>query len=108
MRTMFFVVASLALLAACACAPEGEVIQHIPPKAEETPSAIGKDGVASPAVGDAAGSSKPIHVARTRRDLAGQESDLLPSANDGDASVFGESSNLDGRGRIKVLPAYLG
>lgn len=108
MRSMFFVVASLALLAVCVCAPEGASIQHIPPKAGETPSAIGKDGAVLLAAAGGAGSSKQIHVARTRRDLAGQESDLLPSANQAEASVFGESSNLDGRGRIRVLPAFLG
>ncbi|KAI8420203.1 hypothetical protein MSG28_008749 [Choristoneura fumiferana] len=105
MRSMFFAVASLALLAACACAPvEEDVIQHIPQKVEGTPSATGS-GVAP---SGAAAESGSEHHARARRDIGGQESDLLPSPNQNDASPFGETSNLMGRGGIRVLPAYLG
>lgn len=107
MHSTLFIVASLALLVVCACAPSGEdVIQHIPAKAEPTPSLTGKDGSASSAAAGNAGASKP-EPARVRRD-AGQESDLLPSANEVDVSPFGETSQLEGRGRIRVLPAYLG
>lgn len=108
MRSVIFVVASLALLAACVCAPEGESIQRIPTKAAATPSATDKDAAKSGASVGGSGASEPSTVARERRDIAGQESDLLPSAHDLDASPFGEISKLDGRGRIKVLPAFLG
>lgn len=105
MRSMFFAVASLALLAVCVCAPaEQDVIQHIPQKVEETPSATG-NGAAPSGVAVGSGSE---HHARARRDIGGQESDLLPSPNQNDASPFGETSNLMGRGGIRVLPAYLG
>ena len=107
MHSTLFIVASLALLALCVCAPvEQDVIEHIPQKAEPIPSATGKDAVESGASGKAAGVSD--HVARVRREVGGQESDLLPAANDIDASPFGETSQLVGRGRIRVLPAYLG
>ncbi|XP_072942900.1 uncharacterized protein [Epargyreus clarus] len=100
MRSMLFVVASLALLAACACAPaEEDVIQYIPKEA--TPSVTGKDGSESGAVGGNSGASK-IALERARRSIGGQESDLLPSGGDVDASPFGETSQLDGRGRIKI------
>ncbi|CAK1551425.1 unnamed protein product [Leptosia nina] len=102
MRVTLFVVASLALLAACACAPNGDVIQHIP-KHEATQSNT-KDGAVSGAV-DAGVGSKPVEVSRERRDIGDQESHLIPSDNE--VSDFGESS-LDGRGRIKILPAFLG
>ncbi|CAH2089563.1 unnamed protein product [Euphydryas editha] len=108
MRSLFFAVASVALLAICVCAPEGDAIQRIPPKVAATPSATKESAVDSGAAANNAGSSKPLTVARVRRDIGGQESDLLPSANDVDVSPFGENSNFDGRGRIKVLPAYLG
>lgn len=104
MHSTFFIVASLALLAVCACAPVvEEVIQHIP-KQEQTPSATGKENAESGASVKATGVSENV---RHRRD-AGQEGDLLPSVNDVDASPFGETSQLAGRGRIKVLPAFLG
>lgn len=107
MHSTFFIVASLALLAFCVCAPaEQDVIQHIPTKAEQTPSAIGSEGAVSGASGKAVGSAE--HQSRARREVAGQESDLLPSGNDVEVSPFGEVSNLEGRGRIRVLPAYLG
>uniref|UniRef100_A0A1E1WRF1 Secreted protein n=1 Tax=Pectinophora gossypiella TaxID=13191 RepID=A0A1E1WRF1_PECGO len=107
MRSMFFVVASLALLAYCVCAPTAEeVIEHIPPKQEQTPSATGKEDAKSGALAvDVASEPK---VSRTRREVGGQESDLLPGAKDVDASPFGETSQLEGRGRIRVLPAFLG
>lgn len=108
MRSLFFAGASLALLAICVCAPEGDAIQRIPPKAVATPLATNKDAADSGASASNVGSSKPLAVARVRRDIGGQESDLLPSANDVEVSPFGENSNLLGRGRIKVLPAYLG
>ncbi|PZC77883.1 hypothetical protein B5X24_HaOG202764 [Helicoverpa armigera] len=107
MHSTLFIVASLALLALCVCAPaDQDVIQHIPQKAEQTPSVIGKNAAESGASGKAAGASE--HVARARRDVAGQESDLLPASNDVDVSPFGETSQLEGRSRIRVLPAYLG
>lgn len=111
MRSLFFAGASLALLAICVCAPEGDAIQRIPPKAVATPLATNKDTADSGASAsnvELNGSSKPLAVARVRRDISGQESDLLPLANDVEVSPFGENSNLLGRGRIKVLPAYLG
>lgn len=110
MRSITFAVALVALFAACACAPSKEdVIQHIPQKADQTPSATHADGSESGAVADDAGVSKisPAEV-RVRRDVAGQESDLLPSGHDVDASPFGEVSQVAGRGRIRVLPAFLG
>ena len=107
MHSTLFLGALLALLAVCACAPaDADVIQHIPPRQEPTPSAIGKNVAESGASEKAAGASESND--RVRRDLAGQESDLLPSPNEGDASPFGETSQLLSRGRIKVLPAYLG
>ncbi|CAG4947226.1 unnamed protein product [Colias eurytheme] len=106
MHSMFFVVVSLALLAACVCAPSGDVIQHIPPNHEATQSATEKEAAVSGAAVENVGSSKPLGLARERRDLGGDESDLLPS-DQNVASPFGESS-LDGRGRIRVLPAFLG
>lgn len=106
MRSVFLAVASLALLAVCACAPlDGDVIQHIPPKAEPTPSATGEVGSTSGAAVGNAVAVKP-ESARVRRDAA-QENDLLPASNDVDVSPF-EAFNLEGRGRIKVLPAFLG
>lgn len=108
MHSSLLFVASLALLAACAGAPPGQaVIQQIPPKAEQTPSATGKDGAKSGAVEDVADASESQVPVRARRDV-GQESDLLPSALDAEASPFGQVSNLQGRGRIRVLPAFLG
>ncbi|KAI5643033.1 hypothetical protein NE865_05074 [Phthorimaea operculella] len=109
MRVTLFAVASLALLALCVCAPS-QNIEKIPPKQEQTPSATGSDGSKSGAAeGDAASEDSKVlaHVERERRDL-GQESDLLPSAKDVDSSPFGEQSQLEGHGRIKVLPAFLG
>lgn len=108
MRSMYFVVASLALLAVCTCAPvEADVIQHIPLK--ETPSATGKDAAKSGAAEkDSAASEPKAPVSRARRELGGQESDLLPSHDDVDGSPFGDNFQLAGHGRIKVLPAYLG
>lgn len=97
---MLFVVASLALLAACVCASSENVVEHV--RNHPTQSATGKDGAASGALDVNAGSSKAVE--RERRD-AGQENDLLPS--EPEVSEFGESS-LDGRGRIKVLPAFMG
>lgn len=106
MRSTLLIVASLTLLAVCACAPAaGDVIQHIPPNQEPTPSVTGKSGAESGALEKAVGASD--HQARVRRDV-GDESDLLPSANEGDVSPFGESSQLAARGRIRVLPAFLG
>ncbi|CAG9563995.1 unnamed protein product [Danaus chrysippus] len=105
MQSITFVVASLALLSLSVCAPVEDVIQHIP-KAVAIPSSTERNGASSGAVVNAG--SEPLLAARARRDLGGQESDLLPSAKDIDASPFGEVSQLDGRGRIKVLPAYLG
>lgn len=107
MHSTLLVVASLALLAVCACAPSGEeVIQHIPAKQEAIPSATGRDAAVSGASEKAAGASE--NKERARRDIGGQESDLLPSVGDVDASPFGESQPLAGRSRIRVLPAYLG
>ncbi|KAJ2948473.1 hypothetical protein O0L34_g7721 [Tuta absoluta] len=109
MRITLFVVASLALLALCVCAPS-ENIEKIPPKQEPTPSVTASDGSRSGAAEEdvASNDSKASkHVERERRDL-GQESDLLPSAKDVDSSPFGEQSQLEGHGRIKVLPAFLG
>ena len=108
MRSMLFVVASLALLAYCACAPAEEVIEHIPPKHEPTPSATGKEDAKSGA-GDvvAAADTKSTNT-RTRREVGGLESDLLPAAKDVDSSPFGETSQFEGRSRIRVLPAFLG
>ncbi|CAF4807489.1 unnamed protein product [Pieris macdunnoughi] len=100
MRLMFFAVASLALLAACVCAPN-DAIQHIP-KQEATQSATEKDGAASGVSANNAGSSEPE---REKRDLGGQESDLLPS--DHEVSAFGDNS-LIGRGRIKVKTIHAG
>lgn len=106
MHSMLFVVASMALLVACACTPwESEAIQHIAPKEEKTPSVIGSDAVKSGAAGE--GSAVSDVKDRARRS-AGQESDLLPSGNEVDASPFGENSQFEGRGRIRVLPAFLG
>lgn len=67
--------------------------------------ASGKDGANSGAVD--AESSEPKEL-RARRSIGGQESDLLPSANDVDAAPFGAPSAFEGRGRIRVLPAFLG
>lgn len=105
MHSTLFFVASLALLAACASAPAEDVIEHIPPKQEPTPSATSKDGSSSGAVVEGAAEVKV--PSRTRRNV-GQESDLLPSGHDVDASPFGEVSQVLGRNRIRVLPAYLG
>lgn len=108
MHSTLFTVASLALLAVCVCAPaDGDVIQRIPPRPEQTPSATGKDAAESGASEKDAGVSDSAHN-RAPRDLGGEESDLLPSLNEGDVSPFGENSELLGRSRIKVLPAYLG
>lgn len=108
MYSAVYFVASLTLLAVCACAPaDADVIQRIPPKPEPTPSATGKDVAVSGALERAAGSSDAVKD-RLRRELVGQESDLLPSLGDIDASPFGENSQLSGRSRIKVLPAFLG
>ncbi|CAG9795825.1 unnamed protein product [Diatraea saccharalis] len=110
MRSIIFAVGFLALLAVCACTPvESDVIQHIPLKAGATPSVTGRDGAESGVVADAYGASneKQTHE-RVRRSIGGEESDLIPAANDVDASPFGETSQLEGRGRIRVLPAFLG
>ncbi|KAF9424854.1 hypothetical protein HW555_000155 [Spodoptera exigua] len=107
MHSTLFFVASLALLALCVCAPaDQDVIQHIPLKPEQTPSVTGKEDAVSGASGKVAGASEHVPQ-RARRDVAGQESDLLPAINDVDVSPFGETSQLEGRGRIRVLPAYL-
>lgn len=110
MRFMYFAVASLALLAVCACVPVGQdVIQRIPEREGPTPSATGRDGAKSGAAEKGAPASEPKPTAaRARRDLGGQESDLLPSINDVAGSPFSENSQLEGRSRIRVLPAYLG
>lgn len=107
MHSISLVVASLALLAVCACAPsESEVIQHIAPKDEKTPSVIGSDALKSGAAVEDSGAAE---VKDRHRRSAGLESDLLPSKGEEDASPFGETSQLEGgRGRIRVLPAFLG
>lgn len=106
MHSTLLVVASLALFAVCACAPvEEEVIQHIPAK-QETPSAIGKDGAESGASVKGVGVTE--NKDRARRDIGGQESDLLPSVGDVDASPFSDTNSFSGRSRIRVLPAFLG
>lgn len=97
MHSTFFIVASLALLAFCLC--------ESPANAKPTPSATGKDDAVSGASGKAAGG---FEHPRARRAVDGQESDLLPSSDDVDVSPFGEVSQFEGRGRIKVLPAFLG
>lgn len=66
----------------------------------------GKDGANSGAVDEE--SSEPKELLRHRRSMGGQESDLLPSGSDVDAAPFGAPSALEGRGRIRVLPAFLG
>ncbi|VVC97657.1 unnamed protein product [Leptidea sinapis] len=106
MRSLSLIVASLALLVVCACAPSGESIQHIPPKQDTTPSATGRSGAESGAAVEDSG-SKIVAAARERRDLGGLESDLLPSGQGVDDSAFG-AQEFEGRSRIKVLPAYLG
>lgn len=110
MHSIIFVVASVALFVVCASAPvEEDVIQHIPQKHDPTPSATLDVGSVSGAAVDDAGASKaPVAQVRARRDIGGQESDLLPSANEIDSSAFGETSQLAGRSRIRVLPAFLG
>ena len=106
MQSISLVVVSLALLAVCACAPsESEVIQHIVPKEEKTPSVIGSDAAKS---GAAVEDSRVGDAKDRARRSVGEESDLLPSKGDVDASPFGETSQLEGRGRIRVLPAFLG
>ncbi|KAL0820515.1 hypothetical protein ABMA28_006373 [Loxostege sticticalis] len=109
MHSTFFVVASLALWAVCACAPaDSDVIQQIPAKPEQTPSVIGKDAAKSGAAEGDSGVTEAKPVERVRRSVGGQESDLLPSRGQVDVSPFGEVSQLEGRGRIRVLPAFLG
>ncbi|XP_026321062.1 uncharacterized protein LOC113231104 [Hyposmocoma kahamanoa] len=106
MHSTLLIVASFALLAYCACAPTEEVIQHVSPPKVQTPSNTGKDGANSGAVGEE--SSEPKELLRNRRSIGGQESDLLPSGSEVDAAPFGGPSALLGRGRIRVLPAFLG
>lgn len=65
----------------------------------------GGDGANSGAA--AAESSEPKEL-RYRRSIGGQESDLLPSGDDVDASPIGGPSAFEGHGRIRVLPAFLG
>ncbi|CAG5049134.1 unnamed protein product [Parnassius apollo] len=110
MRSMFFVVASLVSLAICASAPlDSDVIQQIPQKLEATPSATGKDVAKSGAAEKGLDASEPkTPEPRVRRDLGGQESDLLPSNKDVDDSPFSENLQLDGHNRIRVLPAFMG
>lgn len=104
MRSIMFVVALAAFLALYECAPpqQGPAVQAQPVKPGQTPSAIAKDSVGSGAAENHSGAG------RIRRDAAGQESDLLPSANEGDASPFGEQAQAFGSGRIRVLPAFIG
>lgn len=108
MHSTLFIVASLALLVVCACAPvEEEVIQHIRPKPEKTPSVTGNEDAESGASGKVAGVTED--KVRVRREvIGGQESDLLPADNEVDASPFGETSQLVGHGRIRVLPTFMG
>lgn len=106
MHSTLLIVASLALLAVCVCSPtDQDVIEHIPPKAAPIPLATAKDGAESGASGKVAGAADHPRV---RRAIGGEESDLLPSVNDVDASPFGETAQILGRGRIRVLPAFLG
>ncbi|GBP31907.1 hypothetical protein EVAR_18445_1 [Eumeta japonica] len=109
MRSLLFLIGLVGVLAVCGASPaKDDVVEKIPPKAGQTPSAIGSAGAGSTAAAGGAGASKAAPAGpRARRDV-GQESDLLPSANDVEASAFGETSQLAGRGRIRVLPAYLG
>lgn len=110
MRSIIFVVALVALFAIGTGAPlDEDVIQHIPQKTNPTPSGTPDAASESGAAEDASDAGE-AHVAevRVRRDVGGQESDLLPSGNDIEASPFGEVSQVAGRGRIKVLPAFLG
>lgn len=108
MQSITFVAVSLALLAVCASSPvKEEVIQQVPK--EHTQSAIEKEGAVSGAAGKVSGATEEKkEEVRVRRDVAGLESDLLPSVGEVDASPFGEISQLEGRGRIRVLPAFLG
>lgn len=111
MQSITFVVAFAALLALCVCAPtKKDVIQKIPENAEGTPLVIGGGNAGSGAAGKESGSGEKrnVHEVRVRREVAGHESDLLPSGGEVDASPFGETSQLAGHGRIRVLPAYLG
>ncbi|CAH2042423.1 unnamed protein product, partial [Iphiclides podalirius] len=103
MRFMCFAVASVALLAACVCAPAGpDVIQRIPQR-EATQSATGEGGARSGAAGrGVAASETQPPAARARRDLGGLESDLLPSSDDLDGSPFSDSFQLEGHSRIKL------
>lgn len=66
----------------------------------------GKEGANSGAV--VAESSESKELLRSRRSVVGQESDLLPSGSDVDASPFGGQSAIEGHGRIRVLPGFLG
>ncbi|CAB3231641.1 unnamed protein product [Arctia plantaginis] len=100
MHSTLLIVASLALLAVCVCSPaDQDVIEHIPSKAAPILLATAKDGVESGASGKVVGAADHPRV---RRYVGGEESDLLPSSNDVDASPFGETSQVLGRGRIRV------
>lgn len=110
MQSITFVVAFAAFSGLCATAPAREgVIQKIPENVEETPLAIADASAASGAAAKAFGAGEETaQEIRERRHVAGHESDLLPSGEDVEASPFGESSQLLGHGRIRVLPAFLG
>lgn len=89
MRSTFFIVVSMAVLGVCLCE-----------SSNKTKSV--------PAISAHSTAEKGIEHLRARRAIAEQESDLLPSSDDVDASTFGETSQIEGRGRIRVLPAFLG
>lgn len=107
MQCTTYLIALAALLAVCACAPQEGAIEKIP--REHIPSATKDENVGSGAGAKVSGVGEVgKDVSRVRRDVGGQESDLLPSVGDVDASPFGGPAQVVGHGRIRVLPAFLG